>query len=42
MWKREGNYSGMDVFQKLHVILFDPRRQAEAEHTLDSSGTIKL
>ena len=24
-WKREGSYAGKDVFQNLHVVLFDPR-----------------
>jgi hypothetical protein len=41
-WKREGHYSGKDVFQKLRVILFDPRGKTETECPLNSSGKIKF
>ncbi|HEY4414912.1 MAG TPA: TIM-barrel domain-containing protein [Verrucomicrobiae bacterium] len=40
-WKREGNYSGKDVFQKMHVTVFDPKGVVETDCDLNSSGHIK-
>ena len=41
-WKREGNYSGRDVFKQIHVILFDPRKKLEAMHALSAQGSVAL
>jgi alpha-glucosidase len=41
-WKQEGPYTGPDVFQDLHVVLFDPRGKTEADSTLNSHGEIQL
>lgn len=40
-WRREGNYSGKDVFQEMRVVVFDPKGNSEAVCPLTSSGTIK-
>ena len=41
-WKSEGPYAGRDVFQSLHVVLFDPRGKAGAESVLSSQGELQL
>lgn len=41
-WQREGPYAGKDVFQSLHVVLFDPRKKIETQCTLNASGTLDL
>jgi hypothetical protein len=41
-WKREGDYSGKDVFKKIHVVLFDPRKKLEARHALSAQGSLAL
>jgi alpha-glucosidase len=41
-WKREGPYAGRDVFQSLHVVLFDPRGKAVADTALSSQGELQL
>ena len=41
-WKSEGPYAGKDVFQSLHVVLFDPRGKIEAEGALNSQGELHL
>jgi alpha-glucosidase len=41
-WKTEGPYTGPDVFQNLHVVLFDPRRKIETQCALNASGTLDL
>jgi alpha-glucosidase len=41
-WKSEGPYAGRDVFQRLHVVLFDPRGKAGAESALNSQGQLQL
>lgn len=39
-WKSEGPYAGKDIFQNLHVVLFDPRGKTEAESVLNSEGEL--
>jgi alpha-glucosidase len=41
-WKTEGPYSGPDVFQDLHVVLFDPRGKVVAESELTARGELQL
>lgn len=41
-WESIGSYKGSDTFKNLHVILFDPHGQAEAERPLGSHGSIRL
>ena len=41
-WKRDGSYAGPDVFQNLHVVLFDPREKVETQCVLSASGTLDL
>ena len=41
-WKSEGPYAGKDVFQNLHVVLFDPRGKTGAESALNSNGQLHL
>jgi alpha-glucosidase len=41
-WKREGPYDGKDNFQKLHVVLFDPRGKIQAESALNSNGQLNI
>jgi len=40
-WKRDGSYSGRDVFQQIYVTVFDPRGTVEARSALDGAGLIK-
>jgi alpha-glucosidase len=41
-WKRDGRYSGRDVFQDVRVVLLDPRKQVEAGSALSEQGTLLL
>jgi len=41
-WKSEGPYAGKDIFQKLQVVLFDPRGKTGAESALNSHGELHL
>jgi len=41
-WKSEGPYAGKDVFQNLHVVLFDPRGKTGAESALNSNGQLHI
>ncbi|HEY1788377.1 MAG TPA: TIM-barrel domain-containing protein, partial [Verrucomicrobiae bacterium] len=41
-WKRAGNYSGKDVFQEIHVTVFDPRGNSETSRILASAGSVEL
>jgi len=41
-WERKGDYSGANVFQKVHVTLFSPKSISEGDSALGSSGTMKL
>jgi alpha-glucosidase len=41
-WKRQGRYAGQDVFQNLHVVLFDPRQKIEMDAPLTAQGTLRL
>ena len=41
-WKSEGPYTGKDVFQNLHAVLFDPRGKTGAESALNSNGQLHL
>ena len=38
-WQSEGPYAGPDVFQNLHVVLFDPREKIEARCVLSTNGS---
>jgi alpha-glucosidase len=40
-WRREGNYSGTDVFTEMHVVVLDPHEHSEATCPLTAAGTIK-
>ncbi|HTJ00282.1 MAG TPA: TIM-barrel domain-containing protein, partial [Dongiaceae bacterium] len=40
-WKREGKYSGPDVFRELHVTVFDSAGNYEAKCALTASGSAK-
>jgi alpha-glucosidase len=39
-WTSAGNYTGSDVYQRLHVIVFDPAGKKQAEGALSASGTL--
>jgi alpha-glucosidase len=41
-WKTEGPYAGPDIFQNLHVVVFDPRGKIETQCAWDASGTLDL
>jgi alpha-glucosidase len=41
-WKREGDYSGKDVFKKMRVILFDPEKIVQARHNLSAESSLVL
>lgn len=41
-WKVAGDYSGKEVFQNLHVVLFNTHGCSEANSHLDEQGTLKL
>ncbi len=40
-WKREGSYSGKDVFKEMRVVVFDSRGISEATSSLTSSGSVQ-
>jgi len=40
-WKRSGDYSGKNVFQKMRVTVLLPKVKAEVEYALKSSGAAK-
>lgn len=40
-WRRTGNYAGKNVFQQIHVTVFNPQGNYETTETLASSGSIK-
>lgn len=40
-WRRSGNYSGKNVFKKMHVVVLFPGGKAEADCALSSSGVVK-
>jgi alpha-glucosidase len=40
-WKRTGNYSGKNVFQKIRVKVFNPKGDYETTESLTSSGSIQ-
>ncbi|HLX96084.1 MAG TPA: TIM-barrel domain-containing protein [Verrucomicrobiae bacterium] len=42
IWQSEGPYAGRDVFQSLHVVLFDPRKKIETQCILNAGGTLDL
>lgn len=41
-WQREGPYAGPDVFQNLHVVLFDPQKEIESRCVLSTNGSLVL
>jgi alpha-glucosidase len=41
-WKRDGDYSGKNVFKKMRVILFDPKEIVQARHNLSTEGSLRL
>ncbi len=41
-WKRDGKYSGKNVFEKMNVVLFQPQGRLETQHKLSSSGSLRL
>ncbi len=41
-WKRDGDYSGKNVFKKMRVVLFDPKKIVEARHNLSAEDSLSL
>ena len=41
-WKCDGDYSGKNVFNKMRVVLFDPKKIVQAESNLTAEGSLLL
>lgn len=39
-WTSAGSYLGNDVYQRLHVVVFDPAGKKQAESALDATGSL--
>jgi hypothetical protein len=41
-WKQEGAYQGEDIFQTIHVAVFDANGKLEEDDNLNSTGRVTL
>jgi alpha-glucosidase len=39
-WTSAGDYAGNDIYQRLHVVIFDPKGKKTADSGLGASGTL--
>jgi len=41
-WKRDGDYSGNNVFKQIRIVLFDAKNIVQAESSLNAEGSLHL